>query len=269
MKERLNGDKDCHFCSRSSVDQEKDLIELILQLWEKRVRILLGIGIGIVVGLGASRFQHVEWRSEAIIIPPLFKELQAQEVVQDKLAGMDIPIPMQSDSWFILFIQAWDSPALQTAWKKQSAFADKQISFMRQSSEGDKKRIFQGYHYEVLTLNASSAMDTRQALADYMQFVNRDVNKDVALRIKLLVSQRLAARGGETVLSAPVFPSFYVQPYRLQEEPSAVARSPRKTGLFALLGGILGGVVLSLSVVVGQAFSREIVSPKPAVLPGE
>lgn len=269
MKERLNGDRACHFCARPSVDQEIDLIKLIVQLWEKRVRILLGIGLGIVVGLGASRFQNVEWRSEAMIIPPLFKELQAQETVQDKLAGMDIPFPMESDSWFILFIQAWDSPALQMAWQKQSAFAGRHISFIRQSSEGDKKRIFQGYHYEVLTLKASSAIDTRQALTDYMEFVNRDVNRDVALRIKLLVSQRLAARGGKTVSSVPVFPSFYVQPYRLQERPSAVARTPRKTGLFALLGGILGGGVLSLSVVVGQAFSREIASPKPAVLPGE
>lgn len=269
MKERMNGDRACHFCACTSADREVDLVKLILQLWEKRVRILLGIGIGIVVGLGASWFQNVEWRSEAIIIPPLFKELQAQEAVQDKLAEMGIPIPLQSETWFILFIQAWDSPALQTAWKKQSAFAEAQISFMRQSSEGDKKRIFQGYRYEVLTLNASSAVDTRQALADYMQFVNRDVNKDIALRIKLLVSQRLAARGEKAVLSVPVFPSFYVQPYRLQEGPSAVARSPQKTGLFALLGGILGGGVLSLFVVVGQAFSREIVSSKPAALPGK
>lgn len=244
--------------------QEDDLIDLILILWQKRKRILLGIGTGIILGLVVCGFRSLEWSSEARIIPPLFRELQAQQDMQEKLEGMNIHIPFGSDTWFILFIQAYDSPVLQQAWKEQSPFARQQITFTRQSSEGDTKRKYSGYRYEILTLTAASAIDTQKALKDYLAFVNREVNRDIAFRIKQLVRQQLASKEHGHAVYPPSIPAFFVQPYREQEAPSVTTSTSRRTGLTATLGGMLGGLVLSMFIVAEDTVRKGLLSRRPA-----
>ncbi|MCD4562238.1 hypothetical protein [Lelliottia nimipressuralis] len=264
MHDTTNRTCSCNGTTCALASQEVDLIHLISILWQKRRRILLGIGMGIIIGLVASGLRSVERSSEARIIPPLFRELQAQQEVQEQLAGMNIAFPFGSDTWFILFIQAYDSSVLQQAWQEQSPFARQQIRFMRQSSEGDKKREYSGYRYEILTLTADATIDTQQALKDYMAFVNREVNRDIEFRIKQLVRQQLASKEHQVGVSLPSIPSFYVQPYREHEAPSVAASTSRRTGLAATLGGVLGGLVLSMFIIADDAFRKEILSRRPA-----
>lgn len=247
----------CHSSHYFEIE-EIDFVDLIIKLWSKRKLILLAIFSGAILTWGAGRLRQPEWNSEARIIPPLFRELQGQQSLKEKLIALDVSVPLNSDTWFILFIQAYDSTLLQQAWLKQSQYANQQLHFSRQSSVGDKRRAFNGYRYETLTLTGRGSCNTKEALADYMRYISSEVNKDMLLQVQQTIRQKLVGKEGNGKMPVAQLSQTYVQPYRIEEAPTDAFLISKSVYVLMLLSGVLSGLMACGYVIAMPMFRKRI-----------
>jgi len=239
---------------------EIDLFGLLLILWRKRMLLIV---IAVTCTLAASLLAvqlTPRWTSEALIVPPLFSELQAQEPLQEQLSSLGVVVPLGSDTWFALFIEFFDAPLMQQKWQEEAGIDPRfTLSFTRESSQSIKNKSLQGgYRYEKLTVTASDRFMARRALKEYMAFVSRAVSHELNVRVSQTVMSHLAQPHAGKMTGLKLFP-LAVQPYRLQEAPTlTTVRSSVKPSLLIALGFMLGLLIGSMFIVLHDAWSAYI-----------
>lgn len=239
-------------------EQEIDMLSLLFLLWKRRWWLAGAMVLGAMLALPFR--PPAQWVSEAQVVPPLFHELQAQEPLQEDLAALGITVPLGSETWFELFIQTYDAPVTQQAWLQKAGRPGKaNIQFSRESSNGNRKRLIEGYRYETLTVSSDNPAQSQQLLEGYLRFVGHIVSRELAGRTQQTKNQWIAAHEGKNTnkhLTERIknlnleTDKLSVQPYRLQELPSpSVNKNAHRLALVVLLG-IATGAVLSGGVVL-------------------
>ncbi|EOZ7472397.1 hypothetical protein O8H71_004670 [Enterobacter hormaechei] len=233
-------------------EHEIDLLSLLYLFWKRRWWLTGAMLLGSVLALPFR--PPALWVSEAQIVPPLFHELQAQEPLQEALAALKLTVPLGSETWFELFIQTYDAPVTQQAWLQKAGLpSNANIQFSRESSNGNHKRLFEGYRYETLTLSSDNPALSQQLLDGYLRFVGSIVSRELARRTQQATNQWLAANGGRNTNKHQIeqikklnlqIDKLSVQPYRLQELPSqSINKNAYRPALVVLMGIVIGAVL--------------------------
>lgn len=245
---------------------ETDLLALILVLWRKRRWLIAGTIAGTIFGCLLASQLVPRWSSEALIVPPLFSELQGQEALQEQLAGMGVEVPLGSDTWFTLFTEIYDAPLIQQAWQRQARVDElARVTFTRQSSQVIKNKSLHGYHYEVLTATAADPIQAQQALQAYIGYVSQAVNRELTARV-LQAVQRHRASGHVSLVSQPRLAALSVQPYRLQEAPTlSTQRSSVKPQLVILLCALVSVLAAGLGIITHNALATYLIIQKRTI----
>ncbi|WP_153070579.1 hypothetical protein [Pantoea agglomerans] len=244
-------------------EHEIDWLSLLALFWKRRWWMVGAMLLGAVLALPFR--PPAQWVSEVQIVPPLFHELQAQELLQEDLAALGITVPLGSETWFELFIQTYDAPVTQQAWlQKVDRPGTANIQLSRESSQGNHKPLIEGYRYEMLTLSSDNPALSQPLLDSYLRFVASIVSRELACRTQQATNQWLAANAGKNTNKHQIehikklnfhIDKLSVQPYRLQKLPSqSINKNAHRLALVVLMGiavgAVLGGGVVLLTEAI-------------------
>lgn len=245
-------------------NQEIDLVQLLLMLWRRRKWLTGAVACGLGLAAVLGGLLTPLWTSEAIVVPPLFSELQAQEKVQERLAEMGVSVPLSSETWFGLFIQTYDAPVMQDAWLRQNATVRGPVHFSRDESN-TRQRSAKGYRFETLTVTSSAPGLSRQLLAGYMRFVSQKVNQELSQRVDQTVNQWAARNKGEkskTDAGGNALPLLKVQPYQIQERPTLPEQRSSLRPILLMLMGSLAGLMAGVAGILLYETWREVTAER-------
>ncbi|MCW6634461.1 LPS O-antigen length regulator Wzz(fepE) [Yersinia ruckeri] len=191
----------------SSSKDEIDIFELFTIIFRSKLKIILVTLIFLISGLVVSYILPQKWTSAAIIVPPSDEQVQVLDKITTNLAVLDIEIGITSDYLLSTFKQNFDSQDLREQYLINTDYFKK---MMKDSPEDaierravienivnnsigsinplqDKSESGNEYRYYKLSYSASTAVDARDLLQGYINFVKSTVNADVNLKIQRAV----------------------------------------------------------------------------------
>ncbi|MCK8584831.1 LPS O-antigen length regulator [Yersinia ruckeri] len=186
---------------------EIDIFELFTIIFRSKLKIILVTLIFLIGGLAVSYILPQKWTSAAIIVPPSDEQVQVLDKITTNLAVLDIEIGITSDYLLSTFKQNFDSQDLREQYLINTDYFKK---MMKDSPEDamerravienivnnsigsinplqDKSESGNEYRYYKLSYSASTAVDARDLLQGYINFVKSTVNADVNLKIQRAV----------------------------------------------------------------------------------
>ncbi|EKN4704106.1 LPS O-antigen length regulator [Yersinia ruckeri] len=195
------------FSDMSSSKDEIDIFELFTIIFRSKLKIILVTLIFLISGLVVSYILPQKWTSAAIIVPPSDEQVQVLDKITTNLAVLDIEIGITSDYLLSTFKQNFDSQDLREQYLINTDYFKK---MMKDSPEDaierravienivnnsigsinplqDKSESGNEYRYYKLSYSASTAVDARDLLQGYINFVKSTVNADVNLKIQRAV----------------------------------------------------------------------------------
>ncbi|EOG6954832.1 LPS O-antigen length regulator Wzz(fepE) [Yersinia ruckeri] len=195
------------FSDMSSSKDEIDIFELFTIIFRSKLKIILVTLIFLISGLVVSYILPQKWTSTSIIVPAGEEQLQVLDKITINLAVLDINLGITSNYLLSTFKQNFDSQDLReqylinTDYFKQMMKDSPEDAIERRAvienivnnSIGsinpikDKSGNDNEYRYYKLSYSASTAVDARDLLQGYINFVNSTVNADVNLKIQRAV----------------------------------------------------------------------------------
>ncbi|ENA1772972.1 LPS O-antigen length regulator Wzz(fepE) [Yersinia ruckeri] len=184
-----------------------DLMDIFNTLNQSRRTIFYVVTIFIISGFLVSYILPQKWTSTSIIVPAGEEQLQVLDKITINLAVLDINLGITSDYLLSTFKQNFDSQDLREQYLINTDYFKK---MMKDSPEDamerravienivnnsigsinpikDKSGNDNEYRYYKLSYSASTAVDARDLLQGYINFVNSTVNADVNLKIQRAV----------------------------------------------------------------------------------
>ncbi|MCW6567697.1 LPS O-antigen length regulator Wzz(fepE) [Yersinia ruckeri] len=195
------------FSDMSSSKDEIDIFELFTIIFRSKLKIILVTLIFLIGGLAVSYILPQKWTSTTIIVPPSDEQLQVLDKITTNLAVLDIKVGITSDYLLSTFKQNFDSQDLREQYlintdyfKKMMKDSPEDATERRKLIENivnnnigsinplqDKSESGNEYRYYKLSYSASTAVDARDLLQGYINFVKSTVNADVNLKIQRAV----------------------------------------------------------------------------------
>ncbi|UZX67681.1 LPS O-antigen length regulator Wzz(fepE) [Yersinia ruckeri] len=195
------------FSDMSSSKDEINIFELFTIIFRSKFKIILVTLIFLISGLVVSYVLPQKWMSTSIIVPAGEEQLQVLDKITINLAVLDINLGITSNYLLSIFKQNFDSQDLREQYLINTDYFKK---MMKDSPEDamerravienivnnsigsinplqDKSESGNEYRYYKLSYSASTAVDARDLLQGYINFVKSTVNADVNLKIQRAV----------------------------------------------------------------------------------